>query len=320
MPTARQKNIAETPTKRTLYLKPLCYISQTDYIKANRPETDKEKLKYKKPENLSANSIRKIKLYTNLLCDAAKWKTVYSKTEDKYFRFKISFITLTLSSNQQHSDNQLHKKLLEPLLRILRRKHNMKLYIWKAETQMNGNIHYHITADIFIHHKKLREIWNKLQKKLGYIQGNEQPNSTDIHSVKNIKNLPAYLSKYISKNQGKANYYCLEKPTTNHYYMNETYIEEIDNENLKWQLHRKVHTKIWDCSNQLKQWKLTIDEDYNWKEYYSIRYNSSRHDLIKITEYGLIMKHNKQSNDIYRKSLKKLTTNTITKYTVETLF
>lgn len=320
MPTARQKKATPQPVQRTIYIKPNSYISKTDYIKERSTEKQIRALEYKKPVTLSKNSIRKIKNYTNILCDAAKWKTVYSHQEKKSFRFKISFITLTLSSEQIHSDTNIHKLLLQPFLRILRRKYEMKLYIWKAETQFNGNIHYHITSDIFIHHNKLKEIWNKLQKKHGYIKNNEQPNSTDVHSVKNIKNLPAYLCKYLSKNQGKANHYTYENANENHYYKNEIYNEIIDEQGHKWQQYRKVHSKLWDCSDQLKQWSVKIDEFTNWRDYYAIRYSSRREDLIKYESYGLVMRHNEQSKRIYMNSLKNLTTNSKTKYIVETLF
>ena len=83
----------------------------------------------------------------------------------------------------------------------------MKSYVWKAELQERGQIHYHITADCYVDLKELRQAWNNLQEKAGLLDdfylkyGHRNPNSTDIHSVKKVKNIEAYLVKYISKTE-----------------------------------------------------------------------------------------------------------------------
>ena len=159
-------------------------------------------------------------------------------TKKKSQKYKLTFTTLTLSSPQIHTDNVITSKLLNSFLNSLRRKWNVEKYIWKAEKQENGNIHYHILTDQFIYWKEIREVWNRIQNSLGYVDrysenmkeffkddfrmsnnpkdkrsketqykaylvglknGFTDPNSTDIHSLYKIKNIPAYVSKYISK-------------------------------------------------------------------------------------------------------------------------
>ncbi len=166
-------------------------------------------------------------------------KTVHSPSTKKKFKFKISFITLTLASKQVHSDNEIKKELLNQFLIEARKKWNVDKYVWRAEKQKNGNIHFHIVVDKFIQYDRLRKVWNRIQNKLGYVDryaveqnnfhkdgfkfrkqfaknwsyakqkkayhegiacGWINPNSTDIHSVAKIKNLANYIGKYCSKN------------------------------------------------------------------------------------------------------------------------
>ena len=97
--------------------------------------------------------------------------------------------------------------MLEPFLRWMRQVHNTTLYIWKAERQKRGAIHYHITSNKFIHYQELRNKWNWLLSKHGlnesYVKEHQHnnANSTDVHSVKNIKNLAPYLIKYFTKTE-----------------------------------------------------------------------------------------------------------------------
>ena len=132
-------------------------------------------------------------------------KRFYSLQHDKYFYFKINFITLTLASKQIHDDNTIKKELLNQFLTEIRQQFKVKKYLWRAEPQKNGNIHFHIIADQFIHYREVRVKWNRIQNKLGYVdrytakEGKLDPPSTEIKSIKRIKNLAKYLSKYCTK-------------------------------------------------------------------------------------------------------------------------
>lgn len=140
------------------------------------------------------------------MCLMAKNKHITSERTGGGYTFKLNFITLTLSSEQIHSDNEIKAKLLNQFLVELRSVYSCKYYLWRAESQRNGRIHFHVVTDVFIPWRRLRTQWNRIQEKLGYISrysertGNTDPNSTDVHSIRAIKNLPSYLSKYCSKN------------------------------------------------------------------------------------------------------------------------
>lgn len=139
-----------------------------------------------------------------LLYISSEQEFTHFKFKRKY-RFKVNFITLTLASKQIHSDQIIKSELLNQLLIESKLKWNVTEYLWRAEPQRNGNIHFHILTNKFIPWSELRNTWNRIQDKLGYLQRSKhyrdgwQPNSTDVHSVRKVKNLSAYLGKYCTK-------------------------------------------------------------------------------------------------------------------------
>lgn len=155
----------------------------------------------KKTETLSYKANKRLQDAINLLVLSAKPKTLYSKDLKSYFRFRVNFVTLTLPSLQCHPDKEIHNKVFKDFIRAWKRKSPGLLYVWKAEVQDNGNLHYHLTTNSFLHYRKLRNMWNRACNLLGYMDrcSVTDPNSTDVHAVKNIKNLGAYLCSYVSK-------------------------------------------------------------------------------------------------------------------------
>lgn len=157
--------------------------------------------------NLESKKIEEKIKYMLMLCKS-KW--VWDKVEKKWHKFKCGFITLTLSDVQKHTDQFIKKNMLNDFLTRLRQIYSVNLYLWRAENQKNGNIHFHILINRFVHWKKIRNIWNGIQKKHGYLdlffskKGNYDANSTDVHCIRRIRNLAAYLAKYMKKgSEGK---------------------------------------------------------------------------------------------------------------------
>lgn len=132
-------------------------------------------------------------------------KTFLHPTFKKVYPFKVVFVTLTLSSKQIHSDQDLKQQLLNQFLVEARKKWRVKNYLWRAESQENGNIHFHLLLDKYVHWSSLRTTWNRIQNKLGYIDrfeeqhGHRDANSTDVHSVKKVQKLARYFAKYLAK-------------------------------------------------------------------------------------------------------------------------
>lgn len=208
---------------------------------------------------MSFKANKRVRLAIDWLVYLAKDKPLYDKEQKAHVTFKLNFITLTLSSKQIHTDNEIKSKLLNQFLTEIRTKYNCSNYLWRAESQRNGNIHFHVVTDVFIPWRTLRTDWNRIQEKLGYIStyeaktGKSDPNSTDVHSINKIRNLASYLSKYCSKN---AKGYTLlasyagkpeAKPAC---YL--TYKHPIFDTKAK--IYRQIHGKLWGQSQGLSRY------------------------------------------------------------------
>lgn len=129
----------------------------------------------------------------------------------------LSFVTLTLSSKQVHDDTFIKNRMLNAFLVDIRRRFFVTSYFWRAEAQVNGNIHFHIVINRYIHKTHIRTIWNRIQKENGYLteyiskKGHDKAPSTEIKAVYNCKNISGYLSKYCTKNLNAAR---LNSPAT----------------------------------------------------------------------------------------------------------
>lgn len=191
----------------------------------------------KKPE-LSKKAMRRIREKINWLCLLSRKRRASAPGARPLSNFQISFITLTLPAKQFHSHAVIKEKALNLFLTSIRGKFKIKNYVWKLELQKNGNAHFHLTTDVYIHYMEIRRTWNRCLKKLGYIDayrdrfagksfdeyiqlasssatpdlkklrksydygvqsGWQNPNTTDVKSVKDVKNLASYLAKYLAK-------------------------------------------------------------------------------------------------------------------------
>jgi len=149
--------------------------------------------------------------------------------------------------------------MLEPFLRKLRVKCPGLLYVWKAEVQDNGNIHFHINTNVFVHYNTIRKYWNKIQVKAGYIGREENPNSTDVTAITNKKGMARYMSKYIAKKD------VYSKVLQRYFRLYKKYLKREDYtvfhlpKNYFKRLKRPLKCKLWDCSNALKKISVVIE-------------------------------------------------------------
>ena len=165
------------------------------HLKSNLPSDD-----------LSLKSARRMRRSIEWLVASSPVQRIYSKELNRAVKFQINFITLTLAEPQAGwTDRQIKSKLLQPWFKRMAYHHGLSNYVWKAEPQANGNIHFHIISDKFIHYESIRWHWNQLLRKNGCMDkftakhGHSNPNSTDVHSVRKVNNLAAYLAKYFAK-------------------------------------------------------------------------------------------------------------------------
>lgn len=155
---------------------------------------------------LSQQSIKKVKSAVNWLYASSKRKQVYSKRDGRTFDFKVNFITLTIPPQKESfvSSKEL-QSALNAFLVYSRKYFYLSNYVWKVETHKDKRLHLHIMTDTFIHHRELRRVWNQIAQKRGWLDehfrkfNNYNPNSTDVHSVWKVRNIAAYIAKYMSK-------------------------------------------------------------------------------------------------------------------------
>jgi hypothetical protein len=210
-----------------------------------------------------------------LMCQAVKPKWIYNEVSGRYCFHRLSFITLTVSSAENISARMAYDKLLSGFLQWLRKSKGVKCYIWKAELQKRGQIHYHITLPDFIHYLEIRNEWNKLQKAAGLldeyakVHGHFNPNSTDIHDVRHVKNLSSYILKELGKSidAKKLHYKKVVDSLIKAGEISEDQREKILDEYVGTELI--TEGKIWDCSNNLSGCR-----------YYSVVMTSRHEDLI----------------------------------------
>jgi len=153
----------------------------------------------KKPERkeqngkLSLNARRKLKNAIRWLIASSPIKKCYEKKQKKTVEYRINMCTLTFKSNMQ--DDKLARLLLGKWLEMSKYRFSLEHYIWKAEPQERGAIHFHISSGLYLPYKEVAYTWNRLLFKHGIDQRNA--NSTDVHAVTNVQNLEAYLTEYL---------------------------------------------------------------------------------------------------------------------------
>jgi hypothetical protein len=207
-----EEKVKITPSYLVAY--PIFYDDNGNPLK--RGNKDIASISRKHNNSVSKQAQKKLEKAINYTVLMSKTKSAYNPVTKSTFKFKISFITLTLSSPQCHDDITIKEQLLQPFIQQLRQKYHVKYYVWKAERQQNGRIHFHIITDQYIHYESLKRTWNKIQDKLQYISNYHNSrlglaqfpqsksdyynvNSTDVHSVKKVRDLGRYLCKYFDK-------------------------------------------------------------------------------------------------------------------------
>jgi len=221
---------------------------------------------------ITKGAYKRLNRAIELLVQAADQKTVEFTSkksgQKKKLKFSLNFITLTVHSpDRMIEGKEAHRLCLEPLILWLKRTCGMTLYIWKAELQKRGQIHYHVTTDCYVEAMQLRYKWNDLQKEAGYLNqyfekfGHYNANSTDVHSVYKYADISSYLKKNVCKS------------------INCELAKSVQNK-------ETIGGKVWDCSLNLKSCKLfETDFDYDLHEkIINSTYNFVEKDCFKLYE------------------------------------
>ncbi len=171
----------------------------------------------------------------DILVQKSKERVIYNPVSRTKHDFKMSFITLTIASKVNLEVTEAYDKLLREWLRYMKRKMGMEKYVWKAEYQRRGQVHYHIATDNYIPWETIRWRWNQLQRRAGLLDEfasrfrHFNPNSTDVHSMQNVHDCLAYIGKEMCK--------------------------DVQNQKV-------TKGKIWDCSTNLKIGRFSANAEW----------------------------------------------------------
>lgn len=205
MNTCTQLSVSINAGYAAVYLSSLSPSASSSTLNAYKINFSKKRA----TNNLSQASKKRLRNSIQWLAKTSTEKSVFVEELDRRVKFKLSFITLTLPSKQIHTDKEIKRECLNVFLQWLRDTYKDIKYVWKAEIQQNGNIHFHITTDVFIHYRILRARWNKIVNKLGYVDryfiesGSRTPPSTEVKAVKKVRNIAAYLVSYLADGHKK---------------------------------------------------------------------------------------------------------------------
>lgn len=207
--STKESRYTSIPILKMLPDRIVTYAEKMDsWSKKNIENSSLENLKNNKVKGkISDRSLRLIKKHLHAWLFAVHY---YNKTHSqRQFERHITMITLTLSSPQleEHSDLEIKRRLFGRFIEIMRKKHSIKHYFVRYESQENGNIHAHLLIDRFIGKKVLQDTWNTVQNRLGYIDrfedkhGHRNPPSTHVKDVTTNKNILEYTLKYALKEE-----------------------------------------------------------------------------------------------------------------------
>lgn len=232
---------------RNLYVKPNYAVLIPPPFTGSRTKTEariqnESNLRANKTKGtLSDKSRKRLLVAINWLILASQKKRIFCNKSNKWVNFRLSFVTLTIpQTSKTYSDHFYKKNVLHPFLSNLVKNYGLRNYVWKAERHKDNTIHFHLTADSYVHWSAIRSAWNSILKSRGLLDDYQakmsqlsldeyialrakednfdleqvkkafqigcaenwsNPNSTDVHSVRGVKNLAAYLADYMAKKE-----------------------------------------------------------------------------------------------------------------------
>lgn len=136
----------------------------------NKSESSLKNLKDNKTKTYSRKAQKRTKLAVSALINAETIGKFGLDWKKKKKQVQLSFITLTLPTKQMHTDKELKRMLNSFIILLQNREKNKFAFVWKAERQKNGNLHFHLLINKKVYHTKIRLVWNFILKEMGYIE------------------------------------------------------------------------------------------------------------------------------------------------------
>lgn len=165
---------------------------------------------------------------------------------DRNYR-KPTFCTLTIPVKQSMSDADIKAKIFDRWMESVVRGSDVKLYVWRAEAQLNGNIHFHIVFDKFLDQKKLKKNWynalkdhNMVNTKMSYEEHSRIVWIQELPKIELIKHELAGYFATEEDEEGNLYYKHRDKETGEKVYV------------------RKIEGRSWGYSDKLKYRPFTL--------------------------------------------------------------
>ena len=190
----------------TIQVRHDCLVLYNRYEGFRRPDPPPRTQSYS--GELTNNARRRLRKAFDIFLQLFPPRVILNEATGRKQLFRAALITLTIPTLKKVSLREGNKKLLQPFLRHLRAPG--RAYIWKAEAQSRGQLHYHIVYSHFVHFDEVRSRWNRILKRARLLDdfarryGHFNPPSTRVESVRKVRRMGAYFEKYLAKQDRNA--------------------------------------------------------------------------------------------------------------------
>lgn len=294
MREAKKKDFGPLPQMISLSPDGFTHYSDTSEIRAAKRAKDGSSQTVTRILNTGRMSRGALKKLSNAGCYLyliAPSKTVHNEKFNSNYISKVTFLTLTLASEQMHDDKWVKNNMLKHFIDACRRKYPAISYVWKAEPQKNGNLHFHVMSDHFFCMSHINKLWYHIQWEAGYMQkffekhmeefedvANEKkisPPGVKVETAKDKESLGRYFRKYMKKEQfthekvqqykAKLDRLYFDAFFSKNWKLAQGIIKEIRKVEKKIEASRArlIEGKLWGCSDNLLT-KQFISNNEGW--------------------------------------------------------
>lgn len=158
----------------------------------------------KSPEEKAAANTRRI---ISRYWQAVGWLWLRSKREiidlgnGRKLPHRQGLLTLTLPGTSSADHRRIKHEILDPFLTYCRNVLGLRSYVWVAELQERGEIHFHAICNEFLPKDKVRAAWLRCCDRSGLVQGDRRKSrpATEIKECRSYKGSRSYAAKYLGK-------------------------------------------------------------------------------------------------------------------------
>lgn len=268
---------------------PIRYIARKNYSEKSKNNLNRGF----KTLGVSNATMKKIKTASRVLSYASKLRKVRN-SKGVYISHLCMFITLTLPYQQTHPDSEITKKILGTFFDKCRKIGILENYVWRAEKQINGNIHYHILTDSFVNYSMIYRIWLISLERLEYVSQYKKKFSnmsfSDYKNLTHNKNLDIIkLSDRYAR--GVRNNWsqppCVKTDYCNDISQVSSYIAKYtakvsSDDNI-------VTGRVWSCSTSVSDAVKSFkgDKEFN-KFWYNVGFSMMRRKVIEFDYFSVV--------------------------------